>query len=514
MVLWRRSALVLPSLLAGWAVSSAHAGAHARPDAGFLHVAGPLLVMGWLLMIGLVALRAREAQRGQRAQQLDVLTATGRSTMWTGALALALAQPTGWASLSVLGVLGLGATYAAVVWSVFACGARVWREAKLAREILPATSTEGEPLREELRVTGLVVPAGMRWFATGRATPQGAVTRYAVGTEASRAELVLESDLGVASRGEFRAPPLAMWFGDVLGLTRTPLVHGGGEVAFTVLPKPMPVDGVKDLLGRGGDAMTAVPTVRMPTDGTFRIREYAPGDDTRRIHWVRSLQAGELVVRLPDEIPPAEPAVRVILDNHMWGTEWLSCRAHHQLMDAMVRVWLGIGKALADTGTRVTLVAAADLGTARGGVQRVERPFVARMQREAQKLAARIGWQAAVPIEALLVPAERSATKQVVVATRPPRGGAPDGVAYVVLPEGAWTTPEAWPSAQQLAFLPYAIGSGDNRLERRRAERRRVAEAWQDRTAFSELTSWLGVDKRGAFVAMRHGAGVKLQELS
>ena len=141
-------------------------------------------------------------------------------------------------------------------------------------------------------MTGLVVPAGMRLFATGRATPYGAVTRYAVGTEASRAEVVLESDLGASPRGEFRAPPLAMWFGDVLGLTRTPIVHGGDEVAFTVLPRPMPVDGVKDLLGRGGDAMTAVPTVRMPTDGTFRIREYAPGDDARRIHWVRSLQAG------------------------------------------------------------------------------------------------------------------------------------------------------------------------------------------------------------------------------
>ena len=197
----------------------------------------------------------------------------------------------------------------------------------------------------------------------------------------------------------------------------------------------------------------------------------------------------------------------------MWGTEWLSCRAPQQLLDAMVQVWLGIGKALADGGTRVTLVTAVDLGNERG-IGRIERPFVARAQREAQKLGARVGWQSSLAIDALLAPAERSATKQVVVATRPPRRGAPDGVAYVVLPEGAWTTPEAWASAQQLAFLPYPIGSGDNRLERRRAERRRVAVAWQDRTAFSELTSWLGVDKRGAFVAMKRGAGVTLQELS
>src|SRR2546430_2690144 len=165
------------------------------------------------------------------------------------------------------------------------------------------------------------------------------------------------AELGRGPRGEHRVPPLALWLGDVFGLARGPIIHRG-EAQLLVLPKPCQVDHVRDLLGPGGDAATSVPTQRMPTEGTFRIREYTTGDDTRRIHWVRSLQLDKLVVRLPDEIPPAEPKVRVVLDDHLWAAEWLTCLGTDQLLDGLVRVWLGIGKALAASGSRVTMVTA------------------------------------------------------------------------------------------------------------------------------------------------------------
>jgi uncharacterized protein (DUF58 family) len=504
---WRRATLFLPALIAGWVVAHAHG----RPDESFLDVTAPLLVMMWTVVLGLVALRAYELPKGQRGVSLDVLTATGRSTMWAGALAIVLAATTGFASLSVLGVIGMAAAFGAVIWTSLACGARCWRDATITRTIAPGTVTEGEPVREELRVVGVVIPPGMRWFATGRVTPHGVATRYSIGSEGSRSTVVLERELGAVPRGVHRVPALAMWFGDVLGLARTSAVHHG-EAELTVLPKPVVVDNVKALLGRGGDAATAVPTTRMPTDGTFRIREYAPGDDTRRIHWVRSLQAGELVVRLPDEVPPAEPSVQLVLDNHLWGTEWLTCRAHHDLLDAMVRVWLGVGKALADTGSRVTLVTAADLGK---GQVRVERPMLPRVSRDALKLAARVTWQGAVPVASLLAPARKGApaVRRIVIAMRPPRTR-DDEVAWIVLPDGAWTAAEQSVPSAALSLLPYPIGSGDNRFERRRAEARRVAMMWTDRSAFSELASWLGVDRRGAFVAMKTARGVALKEMS
>jgi hypothetical protein len=508
---WRRATLVLPALIAGWAVSRVHG----HPDEAFLEVAAPLLVMLWTVMIGLVMLRAYEAPRDRRWASLDVLTGNGRSTMWASACAIVGSSLTGWASLSVLGVLGFAATFGTIIWTVFACGPRCWRDAKIARTLAPTTATEGDPVREELRITGLVVPPGTRWFATGRITPHGAATRYAVTSSSSRATISFESELGTMARGVYHAPPLAMWFGDVLGLARTPIVHHG-EAELTVLPRPVSVDGVRDLLGRGGDAALAVQTTRMPTEGTFRIREYTPGDDTRRIHWVRSLQAGELVVRLPDEIPPAEPAIQLILDNHLWGTEWLTCRAPHDLLDAMVRVWLGVGKALADTGTRVSLLTAVDLGR---GVMRAERPMLPRNSSDALRLGARVAWQANVPLATLLATRGGSrnpagAVKQIVVATRPPTAATAGEVSWIVLPEGAWTTGEQAMPPAPLALLPHPIGSADNRFERRRAERRRIATMWADRSTFSELTSWLGVSRHGAFVALKTAKGVAIKEMS
>src|SRR5690349_8509023 len=145
------------------------------------------------------------------------------------------------------------------------------------------------------------------------------------------------SELGIAPRGDHRVPPLFLWLGDVLGLTRTAVVERGAA-QLSVLPRPSAVDGVRALLGPGRDGATSRQTQRQPSEGVFRIRTYVPGDDTRRIHWVRSLQMNQLVMRLPDEVPPAEPAVRLILDSELWGTESLSCRAPDELLDALVRV--------------------------------------------------------------------------------------------------------------------------------------------------------------------------------
>ena len=152
----------------------------------------------------------------------DLLTATGRTTMWSSTGAIALAVITGWASLAVLGVLGLGVTCLAACWTaVMAGGDRPWRGATVRRSILPALCREGDPIREEIQLSGVRIPFGMRLFVIGRATRSGAITRYAIGAEGSGAELALASELGAAIRGEHAVPPLALSLGDVLGLTRT-----------------------------------------------------------------------------------------------------------------------------------------------------------------------------------------------------------------------------------------------------------------------------------------------------
>jgi uncharacterized protein (DUF58 family) len=466
---------------------------------GIVASTAPVLAVLWMAMVAVLFVRSAQEQR-RRAEvpidlrpawhQFDVLTATGGSMMWTSTAALIASGITGWASLAVLGVLGLGVVFIAATWTMLAAGGDApWRRATITRAIVPEVCVEGDRLREQVQIAGARIPAGMRLFASGRALPDGAITRYAIGSECSQADVRLDSDIGLAARGEHNAPPLQLWLGDILGLTRTqPVEHG--EARFSVMPKPAAVDGARALLGGGGEDANAQPTQHQPTDGTFRIREYAPGDDTRRIHWVRSLQANQLVVRLPDEIPQDDPAVRIVLDNDMWAADMLTCRAPRQLLDALVRVWLGVGRALADAGIRVTLVAVADH---EGHPTVTERPIGLRSVREAQQLGGRVTWQTAVPLPILLEGDAVARIKHVVVSSRPRKLAIAAPIAWVVVPEIAWTSPELPIPARSAARLPFPSGSAENRLARRRRVRRHREAMWNDRAIFSQCvcrTDW------------------------
>ena len=451
------------------------------------HLLGAL----WLIMA--VALAARIVQDAQRQDgtladlrpawhQLDVLTATGTAVAWTGAGALILCGVTGWASLSVLGVVGLGAVFVTATWTAIAAGGDApWRRATVGRTIVPEIATEGDPLREQLHLTGVRIPAGMRLFATGRAMIDGPTTRYAIGADCSRADVRVASDLGPARRGEHCAPAMSLWLGDVLGLTRTQPTELG-EARFSVLPRPAAVDGARAVLGAGGDDAAARPTLRQPTEGTFRIRTYVPGDDARRIHWVRSLQTGQLVVRLPDEIPQSEPTVRLILDNELWGADDLACVQVRELLDALVRVWLGVARALTDAGARVTLVAIADRA---GAPAVIERPFVTHAIRDVVGLGSRITWQTTLTLSSLI--SAESSTRQVVVSSRSRKLAAASPLTWIVLPEAAWTSPGAPLPPRSLVKLPYPTGCADNRLGRRSRDRQRLRELANDRTILSQV---------------------------
>lgn len=502
--LQRAATLVVPWLVVAWLAL------HGKGSEQIVRVASPALAVLWLVMLGVIILRVRDQHRTDPTttwEVLDVLTGAGRATMWTGALAMIGAALTGWASLSVLGVLGLGCVYAMAIWTLMVAGGpRPWRAASVRREILPLVSTEGDPVREELTLTGIAIPLGMRLFVSGRAARRGAVTRYAIDATGSGSEIKLESELGCVPRGVHHASPVSLWFGDVFGLARTTVVFQGEPIDFTVLPKPIVVDGVRELLGMGGDAPTSTQTEKMPTEGTFRIREYVPGDDMRRIHWVRSLQANELVVRLPDEIPPADPVVRLVLDNHLWGAEMLTCLAPDQLLDALVRVWLGIGKALVAQGTRVTLVTAVQSDKA-GAFVAQTRTMQPRAPREAQLLGARAQWQSTFGIEGLL--AGPGTPRQIVVSARPRPVEAHTDLVWVFVPEATWTSPEPWLPTADAIKLPFPAGTADNRLGRRRAERQRVETMWRDRMMFHQMVWWR--PPSGAYLASPSQGRVALQ---
>lgn len=508
---FRLATLVVPMLVVVLVTASS-----AKAPA-FVHVASYGLFVLWFalavaLVVRFIGARSTNEMPARDIAHIDVLTAGGTAMMWTGTTSLVAAAAIGWASLSVVGVLGLGVVQLSALWTlIVAVGQGPWRGARVIREVVPAVAVEGEPLREQIRLTNGRVPSGMRLFIVGRAQRHGIVSRSVVdGRDAGR-EVRLETEIGPALRGDHRAPALAMWFGDVLGLSRTTVVHLG-ETSFRVLPKPAVVDGAPVLLGAGGEAAIARPTQHAPTEGTFRIREYVPGDDARRIHWVRSLQhlsQNELIVRLPDELPPADPQVRIILDNEMPAIIDTSGRTAAELLDTLVRLWLGLGKALAAGGTRVTLVTAAPRDPDEAP-RVVERRIDGRSVQAAISLGASITWQSNVSLEALLRRTSQiTQMTQIIVTCRPRYAGGAKHLRWVLVPETLWTSLEATPADffDNRHELPFPVGSPENRQSRRMAARARTLERWDTASTFSHALRW-GDWKRfsGGFVALpQHG---------
>jgi hypothetical protein len=492
--------LLVPSAVAAVFVAVARHG-----DRMLAAAAWPLLAL-WA--IACLALSLRWIGASRRGGAGPTLTGAGRSMMYAGCGAIVLGAITGWASLSLLGVLGLGSAFLALTWTSIVAGSDApWRGATIERAILPESAIEGDALREHVRLAGVKIPVGTRLFVTGRPLPRGVVTRHCASADASGGELELDSELGPAPRGEHEVPGLAMWLGDVFGLVRGPIVHRG-ETALTVLPRPDVVEGARHLLGVGGDDATAVPVQRMPTEGTFRIREYQQGDDTRRIHWVRSLQLDQLVVRLPDEIPPAEPRARVVLDTYLWVAELTPSLAADRLLDALVRVWLGVGKALAEHGASVTMVAARH--GQKGGVI-LEKPMIPRAPREALRLGAGARWQTVVPLGSLV---DAGAVRNIVVSARPHAVHSAAEISWVVVPDTQFVGAEpAWPSSSPVT-LPFPIGSGDNRLSRRRAEQWRIAEIVRDHAILHDTLCGARPFPRGVFVARPNRGRIALEAAS
>jgi uncharacterized protein (DUF58 family) len=503
----RIATLVVPSL-AAWLVVRAnlHGGDPGQQDP-LVRAGLTALVPLFCVMAAALLVRAVEAAGARRewTEALDILTAPGRALVWTAALATAGASVIGWASLSVLGLCGLGVAYLTVTWAALvAAGDEPWRAVTVTRRFAPSTAIEGDALREQLTVAGARVPAGFRLIVRG-GVARHVSTLYALDTDRSDSDIALEAELGPARRGEYAVPPAELWLQDLFGLCRSRVMRlGAGKL--TVLPRPTAVDDLAAVAAARGDDADSVPAQKLPTEGCFRLRTYTTGDDARRIHWVRSLMARELVVRLPDELPPEQPMVRLVLDTQLVGAAALPTPATGQLCDALVRVWLSAGQALVARGVRVTMVASVD-----EPARMVERAMTPQSAGALARIGARVGWQGALPVEALL---GDDGVRNVVVSARPrPVDG--NDVTWILVPEFVWTDPEPPPLRDAWAMLPYPSGAADNRWSRRRQEKRDHEAMRRAGVLFDQLCQWSdGPHLEGSFVARPRGARVALESIS
>jgi len=213
--------------------------------------------------------------------------------------------------------------------------------------------------------------------------------------------------------------------------------------------------------------------------------------------------ARELVVRLPDELPPEQPMVRLVLDTQLVGAAALPTPATGQLCDALVRIWLSAGQALVARGVRVTMVAAVD--------ERVlERAMTPQSAGALARLGARVDWQGAVSLDGLL----GDGVRNIVVSARP-RPLAEDAVTWILVPEFVWTDQEAPPLRDSWTTLAYPSGAADNRWTRRRREKRAHEQTRRAGELFDQLCHWSdGSHLEGSFVARPRGARVALEAVS
>jgi uncharacterized protein (DUF58 family) len=509
--IFRIASLVVPEAIA-WhvAFSAPHP---TRLTEAVTWALGPL----WLLTAGAIAIRAIDALLRRRRgagddasllDRIDVLTASGSAVAWTSAVAIVASVWIGWASLSVVGLMGMALLHMVVLWACLrAGGADPWRRASLSRRFVPEVVAEGAPVIEELCFSGARIPIGFRLFAAGSVGPRWPTSRYVIDDAAAGGEVRLQREVGPARRGDHRAEPLELWLQDVFGLCRSARVRAG-EARLTVLPSLPAVEGARELLGEGGHDREPRAALRLPTEGTFRLREYAPGDDARRIHWVRSLAAREIVVRLPDELPPDQPAVRLVLDTYLPLGEALTCAGPAALLDALVEVWLGVARALQEAGTRVTLVTAVHEGDK---VEPLRSRLTPRGLDRALRLGARVRWQEALTVEGLLADgahprsspgAAPSREPSIVVSYRlQPDTPGREASRWIVVPGLVWTRFDEPFPFKSPGRLPHPFGSPDNRWSRRRRERIRRARALRDHTTFIQLCGAAAPPREGAFVA-------------
>lgn len=472
--LFRIATLVVPSAVA-WGEALADPRPSALTDAVRYSLA-PL----WILLAGGLVLRTvdaiwrrREAQAraGSILAEIDVLTSSGVALAWLSAFAIMGAVWLGWASLAAVGLLGTGVFHVVVLLAFVALrGGDPMRAASISRRLVPEHVTEGDALVEELRFEGTRIPIGFRLFTEGRIGPRWPTTRHVLDASESGAEVVLESDVGPARRGEHDPEALVVWLQDTFGICRSTRVSVDAA-HVTVVPRLREAVKMQPLLDHGDGPRAARPASRVPTEGFFRLREYQLGDDVRRIHWVRSAAARELIVKLPDEVPPDRPRVRLVLDTFFPEAFALSCDAPSELLDSMVGVWLAVARTLAESGTRVTLVTATQNG---GVVQKARHDLSLRSPSAALRLGAQVSWQNGMIVDKLLTDEATLVVSRSVLA-RPQQGR----VRWIaVVPDGEASNP-VWPFSSDTR-MPHPMGSADNRWTRRRREQTRIAVARTD----------------------------------
>lgn len=268
----------------------------------------------------------------------------------------------GWgllASGAVLGGGGLALGYlapAALGVMVFptvalaAVLARRPRGARVHRRVTNARVRAGESVTVVLETGG--GDAGRVTAAERVTTPAGAFV-LPLGPALGQ----IRYELSAERRGVLEVGPLDLVRTDPLGLVRAVRRADDQTVRLLVHPRHHELAALPAAGSGGRDTSSAV--VRA-TDGAFAgLREHAPGDDIRQVHWRTSARRGRLMVR--EHADSARPGISVLVDDRRGPAELddlAEAAASIVLSDPGVPIELALaggGRSSADAGATAHL---------------------------------------------------------------------------------------------------------------------------------------------------------------
>lgn len=230
------------------------------------------------------------------------LSAAGWAVLAGGAGLLAAGLAGGYRTLT-----GLGLAAAAALLAGF--GATLVRpRVTVSRRLVPDRVTVDEPAHVRLVVTNTSRLPAPSFTAVERIG--GEPLRLPVPATGGRGRLEVTGALPTGRRGLLAVGPVVVERRDSLGLIRRIEPLSGQDwlwVRPRVHPLPtIPLGVVLDFEGRLASSSPRGSTA------FASLREYAPGDEPRHIHWPSTARAGTLIVR--EHVDTTEPTTAVVLD--------------------------------------------------------------------------------------------------------------------------------------------------------------------------------------------------------
>lgn len=236
--------------------------------------------------------RVRDTRVGRVvADVLGVVTGTGWAVLAVTAGGLVVVAVAGWVEAGALAVVG-------AICLLVAVASVLGRSAYGVRITLPNARTRvGRPAAGELQVRntrGRTLRAGVVELAVGAGATPFVVPRLAAHEEWSEVFVLPARRRGVVVLGPARAVR-----GDALGLLRT-VQRWAEPVRLWVHPVTVRVPF--DATGFQADVEGVTTAKLSSSDVSFHaLRDYAPGDDRRHVHWPTTARVGRLTVRQFEE---------------------------------------------------------------------------------------------------------------------------------------------------------------------------------------------------------------------